>query len=175
MNDNVVVVFDDMSISEQIEFLADKYRQDRSAGGMERIGQKYGMSSRNAARYVRCDRLIHEFKFMLDTGLLTVAAGVDLSFLSGEEQRVVLDVMECTGVRVDRAMANKLKSRAGSITREGVQAIFKVDRPAVISKMPVNVVLPARVYKVYFGDVAVKDVQEMVEEALELYFDGKGV
>lgn len=51
----------------------------------EKVGEKYSLSSRTVARYVRINMLIDEFKEMLDNGNLALRAGVDLSFLTNEE------------------------------------------------------------------------------------------
>lgn len=41
-------------------------------------------------------------------------------------------------------------------------------------KKPVSVKLPAKVYHRYFANVATKDVQGILEEALDLYFERRG-
>ena len=111
--------FSDLSVSERIAVLSTRYdrvcgtkkREEimkelhllngdgghhvhRQAKSRELIGQEYGMTGRNIARYVRCNHLIPSFKDMLDDGSLTIVAGVELSFLSEEEQTLVLSVME---------------------------------------------------------------------------------
>ena len=85
--------FNDLSISERIRLLSDRYHGEQTAEGRERIGQEYGMSTRNVARYVRCDKLRHEFKAMLDAGTITLSAAGEISFLSDDEQGMVLDVI----------------------------------------------------------------------------------
>ena len=42
------------------------------------------------------------------------------------------------------------------------------------AKKPVVVKLPARVYSRYFSNVAAKEVQGILEAALDLYFERKG-
>ena len=132
------------------------------------------MTGRNIARYIRCDRLIPAFKEMLDDGTLTLTAGVEISFLSEAEQDIVVDVMEHTGTSLKKDMAIKLRLAAGSITRERVQAVFGVDKPVADIKGAVSVRVPAKLYSRFFANVAAKDVQGIVEEALCLYFDRKG-
>ena len=53
------------------------------------IGEEYGMTGRNIARYMRVDKLIRPFKDRLDAGDLTLTAAVELSYLSEEEQEAV--------------------------------------------------------------------------------------
>ena len=191
--------FSDLSVSERIAVLSTRYdrvcgtkkREEimeelhllngdgghhvhRQAKSRELIGQEYGMTGRNIARYVRCNHLIPAFKDMLDDGSLTIIAGVELSFLSEEEQALVLGVMEENCIKLKKDKADKLRAAAGSITKESVQEVFGLDKPVSEIKRPVSVNLPAKVYRRYFANVAAKDVQGILEEALEQYFMRKG-
>lgn len=191
--------FSDLSVSERIAVLSTRYdrvcgtkkREEimkelhllngdgghhvhRQAKSRELIGQEYGMTGRNIARYVRCNHLIPSFKDMLDDGSLTIVAGVELSFLSEEEQTLVLSVMEQNCIKLKKDTADKLRTATGSITKETVQEVFGIDKPVSEVKRPVSVKLPAKVYSKYFSNVAAKDVQGILEEALEQYFMRKG-
>ena len=190
--------FNDLSISERIAVLSTRYdkvcgtkkREEileelhllngdgghhvhQQAKSREIIGQEYGMTGRNIARYIRCNQLIPAFKDMLDDGSLTMIAGVEASYLSEEEQRIVLDVMERNCIKLKKDVATKLRAAAGSLTKEEVQSVFGVDKPVSEVKRPVSVKLPAKMYSQYFSDVAAKDVQGIIEAALDLYFRGR--
>ena len=121
--------FSDLTVTERIAVLAARYdkvcgtkkREEiieelhrlTGAGGhdvhqqaksRELIGQEYGMTGRHIARYIRCDHLIPAFKDMLDDGTLTMIAGVEVSYLSADEQKLVLSVMEqnCIKLKKDK-------------------------------------------------------------------------
>lgn len=191
--------FNDLSVTERIAVLATRYdkvcgtkkREEimeelhrlngdgghhvhQQAKSRELIGQEYGMTGRNIARYVRCNQLIPAFKDMLDDGSLTMVVGVELSFLSQEEQKLLHGVMEKNCIRLKNDAAKRLRAAAGSITEESVQTILGLDKPVAEVKKPVSVKLPAKVYHRYFANVAAKDVQGILEEALDLYFERKG-
>ena len=193
--------FNDLSVSERITVLSTRYdkvcgtkkREEileelhvlngdgghhvhQQAKSRELIGQEYGMTGRNIARYIRCNQLIPAFKDMLDDGTLTMIAGVEASYLSEDEQKLVLWVMEQNCIKLKKDTAVKLRAAAGSISKETVQAIFGVDKPVDASevKRPVSVKLPAKVYSRYFSNVAAKDVQGILEAALDMYFEQKG-
>ncbi|MDD6515196.1 MAG: ParB/RepB/Spo0J family partition protein [bacterium] len=191
--------FNDLSVTERIAVLATRYdkvcgtkkREEimeelhrlngdgghhvhQQAKSRELIGQEYGMTGRNIARYVRCNQLIPAFKDMLDDGSLTMVVGVELSFLSPEEQKLLHGVMEKNCIRLKNDAAKRLRAAAGSITEESVQTILGLDKPVAEVKKPVSVKLPAKVYHRYFANVAAKDVQGILEEALDLYFERKG-
>lgn len=191
--------FNDLSVTERIAVLATRYdkvcgtkkREEimeelhrlngdgghhvhQQAKSRELIGQEYGMTGRNIARYVRCNQLIPAFKDMLDDGSLTMVVGVEVSFLSPEEQALVYGVMEKNCIKLKNDTAKRLRAAAGTITEESVQTILGLDKPVSEVKRPVSVKLPAKVYHRYFANVAAKDIQGILEEALDLYFERKG-
>ena len=191
--------FNDMSVSERIAVLSTRYdkvcgtkkREEileelhalngdgghhvhRQAKSRELIGQEYGMTGRNIARYIRCNQLIPVFKEMLDDGSLALIVGVELSYLSEGEQEIVRGVMEKSCIKLKKDAAAKLREMSGSITEEAIQAVLGVDKPVSETKRPVSIKLPAKVYKRYFADVAAKDVQGILEAALDMYFQRKG-
>lgn len=120
-------------------------------------------------------QLIPAFKGMLDDGSLTLVAGVELSFLSEEEQELVSKVLEENGVRVKGNAAKKLKAAAGDITVETVRSILALDKniPEARKKGSVSVKVPADVYHRYFSEVDDSEVQKILVEALGLYFKGE--
>ncbi len=191
--------FNDLSVSERIAVLATRYdkvcgtkkREEimeelhrlsgdgghhvhQQAKSRELIGQEYGMTGRNIARYVRCNPLIPAFKEMLDDGALTMVVGVEVSFLSLEEQKLLHGVMEKNCIKLKKEAAGRLRAAVGSITEESIQSILGLDKPVAEVKKLVSVKLPARVYHRYFANVAAKDVQDILEQALDLYFERKG-
>lgn len=191
--------FNDLTVTERIAVLATRYdkvcgtkkREEimeelhrlngdgghhvhQQAKSRELIGQEYGMTGRNIARYVRCNQLIPAFKEMLDDGSLTMVVGVELSFLAPEEQSLVCRVMEKNCIKLKKDAAGRLRAAAGSITEETVQNILGLNKPVSEVRKPVSVKLPAKVYHRYFSDVAAKDVQDILEAALDLYFERKG-
>ena len=112
----------------------------------------------------------------MDDLCLALVVGVELSYLSAKEQELVKSVLDknCLSIKMD--MAKKLRAAAGTITEESVQTLMGVDKPMESAEIikPISVKLPATVYSKYFSDVAKKDVQGVLEAALEMYFDRKG-
>lgn len=192
--------FNDLSVSERIAVLAERYDkvcgtkkreeilaelQALNGGGghdvhqqaksWELLGKELGLTGRHVARYVRCKELIPEFKDMLDDGSLTMVSAVELSYLSEEEQAAVKKVMDQSCIRLKADKAGELRKAAGSLSEGKAQEILGVDRPVKTdAEKPVSVKLPAKLYSRYFSNVAAKDVQGILEEALEQYFKGKG-
>ena len=129
--------YDKVCGTKKREELIEELRRLNGAGGhhvhqqaksRELIGQEYGMTGRNIARHVRCNQLIPAFKEMLDDGSLTLVSGVELSFLSDEDQEFVNKALGQNGIRVEGNMARKLKAAAGGITEETVRSILALDK-----------------------------------------------
>ena len=195
--------FNDLSVSEKIAVVAERYDKVMSQGkrndiireleqmnedatcghdvhksgrSREAIGQECGMTGRNAARYIRCSQLIPEFKGMLDDGSLPMAAAVELSYLPEEEQAAVKEAADQHGTRIKADKAAELRKASGSLSKAEAQRILAAGRPVrKDAEKTVSVKLPAKVYERYFSGTAEKDVLSILEEALELFFEKKGV
>ena len=165
-------------IIEELHRLNDTGGHDvhQQAKSRELIGQEYGMTGRNMARYVRCNQLIPAFKEMLDDGSLTLVSGVELSFLSEEEQELVNKALEQNGIRIKGNIAKKLKAAAGTITEKTVRSILALDKSVteVKKKSSINVKVPADVYHRYFSEADDREVQKIIVKALGLYYKAKG-
>ena len=54
---------------------------------------EYGLSSRNAASYLRLNHLIRPFKDMMDRNEIPLLAAVDVSYMPDEEQQALYGLM----------------------------------------------------------------------------------
>ena len=73
---------------------------------IEVTGEKYGLSKNSVARYVRVNDLIAGFKELMDSEMLSIRAGVSLSYLSETRQLTVLSQLakyETTSVSMKQA------------------------------------------------------------------------
>lgn len=84
------------------------------------VGEEYGMTGRNIARYMRVQQLEEPLKERLDEGTLPLVAAVDLSYLSGKEQKVVSGLAEKGKIRLDAKTAKCVRGMAGSVTEKRV-------------------------------------------------------
>ena len=78
-------------IRQEIEALEETCGHDvhKSQKSRHGLGEEYGMTGRNIARYMRLDRLIPEFKDAVDKGTLAMVAAVDLSYLNVKMQKLI--------------------------------------------------------------------------------------
>lgn len=132
------------------------------------IGEEYGMTGRNIARYMRVDKLIRPFKDRLDAGELTLTAAVELSYLSEDEQETVA----AQDVKVDEKTAKAVRAAAGELTHGKLEEILHPAKASSTAKM-VSVKIPAEAVENYFSGLKAKDRADLVMQALEAWFAGK--
>ena len=96
----------------------DVHKSQKSRDG---LGEEYGMTGRNIARYMRLDRLIPEFKDAVDKGTLAMVAAVDLSYLNVKMQKMIQQVAEAEGKKLKPKQAVELRKMGKEITKEAVE------------------------------------------------------
>lgn len=144
----------------------DVHKSQKSRDG---LGEEYGMTGRNIARYMRLDRLIPEFKEAVDKGTLAMVAAVDLSYLNVKMQKLIQQVAEAEGKKLKPKQAVELRKMGKEITKEAVEKVLAGKE----QKKPqsVSVKLPVEVYEKYFAQMDAGEVQEIMKKALEGYFE----
>ena len=78
------------------------------------IGKETGESGRKVQRYIRLTYLLPALLDMVDDGKIKFLVGAELSYLTAEQQILLLKFMEKTGVRPSLEQAQKLHSLANS-------------------------------------------------------------
>lgn len=132
------------------------------------IGEEYGMTGRNIARYMRVDKLIQPFKDRLDAGELTLTAAVELSYLSEDEQTIVAK----KGAAVNEKAAKAIRAAAGELTEEKLEDILHLVKVSAPTKA-VSVKIPAEAEEKYFSGMKAKERTDLVMKALDAWFVGK--
>ena len=148
----------------------DVHKSQKSRDG---LGEEYGMTGRNIARYMRLDRLIPEFKDAVDNGTLAMVAAVDLSYLNVKMQKLIQQVAEAEGKKLKPKQAVELRKMGKDITKEAVESVLagkEQNKPRSVS-----VKLPMELYEKYFTQMDAGAVQEIMEKALEGYFGKEAV
>ncbi|WP_330600378.1 ParB N-terminal domain-containing protein [Blautia stercoris] len=157
-------------IRQEIEALEETCGHDvhKSQKSRDGLGEEYGMTGRNIARYMRLDRLIPEFKDAVDKGTLAMVAAVDLSYLNVKMQKMIQQVAEAEGKKLKPKQAVELRKMGKEITKEAVEGVLACKE----KKKPqsVSVKLPVELYEKYFAQMDAGAVQEIMEKALEGYF-----
>ena len=182
--------FDDLLPSEKVAVLAERYEKVMCQGrrndileeiamlnGVDRsksrdsIGEDYGMTGRNIARYMRLNQTTDQIKEMVDDGTMAMVTAVELSYLSEEEQRQVCSVMEEHGGKIKNTQAVELHNATGSLTADKVKDILVGDakeKPVSDAKMF------AQIKKKYFKGKSTDEIMGVLEQALTTWFAREG-
>lgn len=143
----------------------DVHKSQKSRDG---LGEEYGMTGRNIARYMRLDRLIPEFKDAVDKGTLAMVTAVNLSYLNVKMQELIHQVVESEGKKLKPKQAEELRKMGKEITKERVESVLAGEEQKKVQSISVK--LPVELYEKYFAQMDVGTVQEIMEKALEGYF-----
>ena len=131
----------------------------------ESVGKEYGVSKGSVVRLIRINKLV-------DSGELSIRAGVELSFLSEDTQAVVAECAEES--KIDMKKAKMLRASAddeGNIERYTVESIISGEDGEAKPK-PKSVKISNDTYTKYFSDgVKAKEITETIEKALAFYFE----
>lgn len=150
---------------EEIGTCGHDVHKSRSRDG---IGEEYGMTGRNIARYMRVDKLIRPFKDRLDVGELTLTAAVELSYLSEDEQTIVAK----KDVAVNEKAAKAIRAAAGELTEKKLEEILHPVKASAPAKA-VSIKIPAEAEEKYFSGMKAKERTDLVMKALDAWFTGK--
>lgn len=117
-------------------------------------------SARNIHRFIRLTELLAELLQMVDDKKLPFNPAVELSYLTKEEQGMLLGLMKELSAVPSLEQARRLKkySQEGKLGRDVMDAILTEDRPG-----PVKVTLKSERLKQYFPK---SYTQEQMEEVI---------
>jgi len=138
-----------------------------------KVGEEYSLSKDTVARYLRVNYLIQPLKALLDNGKVAFMSGVTISYLREAEQTKLADCMERNNLSVDMKKADMLRkySEKGKLDGESIYRILTGSMAHKPNRTP-TVKVSKTVYSKYFKpEQSAKEVQGIVEKALEMYFE----
>ena len=161
---------EDILPSEKAKAYAMKYeamKHQGSKGGstLDEVGEAAGESGKTVQRYVWLARLSDELLGMVDTKKIGIAQGVDISFLSEEQQQYVTVILQETGASVSSAQAAKLKEygKSGDLTLTMVRLILAEEKPKE-RKVTIN---GDKINRYFPEDYSNDDIEGIIIELLE--------
>ena len=98
---------------------------------VEVVGKPSGDSKNQVLRYIRLTSLIPELLVKVDEGRIAFNPAVELSYLSEEQQRQLLNAMETNQCTPSHAQAIQLKkaAQAGTLNAAAIQALMRQEKP----------------------------------------------
>lgn len=142
-DDEAVVIMVDSNIqredilpSEKAKAYAMKYEalnnKGKREGGstFEMIGEAAGESGKTVQRYIRLARLKDELLDMVDIKRIGFIPGVDISYLSEEQQSWVLEILSTTSCTISKEQAARLKeyAKSGELTKAVMELLLCTPR-----------------------------------------------
>lgn len=141
--------------------------------GIRAVAEEYDLSKNTIARYIRIHQLNDALKQWIDEGEISLKAGVELSYLTGDNQELLVELMKEDGYKCDIKKAQLLrelqeKKKLNHVTMQEVLAeLRKKAAPGKPKPFKVN----GNIYKKYFSpEQKQKEIDEIIDKALELYF-----
>lgn len=97
----------------------------------EKLGEQTGESREQVRRYIRLTELIPEILQMVDDGKIAFRPAVEISYLSQDEQRDLLESMEYADATPSLAQAIKMKkfSGEGKLGPDVIESIMSEEKP----------------------------------------------
>lgn len=141
--------------------------QGRKEGGstLETIGEAAGENPKTVQRYIRLVSLTDDLLDMVDSKKLGFIQGVELSYLTEEQQIWVLENISTVSTTITKEQAGSLKNyaKSGELTRAMVQLILwkKKDKDQKIT------LKRERIAKYFPENYSTKEMEDIIFQLLE--------
>lgn len=138
------------------------------------LGKDYSLSGASIARYLRLNELSYFWKKEVDNEKIGITMAVDLSYLEKEIQDYLYnkcEEMELILKPSDAKMLH-LMNKQEELNQEIVKKyLLNLKKPS--KKEYQNIKLSQSIYKKFFHDESKKEIEEIIEKALEMYLTVK--
>lgn len=133
------------------------------------LGQKSGESRDQVFRFIRLTYLIPELLELVDNGKMALRPAVELSYLPEQEQRTLLETIECEECTPSFAQAMKLRkfSQEGKLSEEVILSIMQEEKPNQKEqfRMPKE-----RISRFFAPGTPAQKMEDTIVKALEYYW-----
>ena len=134
----------------------------------ELVAKESTDSARQIQRYIRLTYLIPELLELVDNGKMALRPAVELSYLPEQEQRTLLETIECEECTPSFAQAMKLRkfSQEGKLNEDVILSIMQEEKPNQKEqfRMPKE-----RISRFFAPGTPVQKMEDTIVKALEYY------
>ena len=155
----------------RMKYEAMKHPGTRTGGlSLDLLGEAAGESSKTVQRYLWLSRLTDDMMELLDRKRVTILCGIDISFLSEEEQDWVFEAITIDRMTVNQEKTKKLKaySESGQLTRDMVR-ITLAERKTKHRKFAIREQVIAEFFD---EDATNEDIEEVICSLLRRWKNG---
>ena len=134
----------------------------------EIIGEESGESREQVRRYIRLTELIPELLTMVDEEKIAFRPAVELSYLTEDEQRDLLETIESEEATPSLAQAIRMKnlSKVGKLDMDTIFAIMTEQKPNQKEKIKIPM---ERLEQFFLRGMPQKQIEDTIVKALTLY------
>lgn len=140
-------------------------------GNLRQSGEEYELSKDTVARYLRIYTLIDELKERMDLDEISLRAGVEISYLTIENQRNLDNLLHIYKVDMKKAeelrrleIKDELNGNIMSLVLSGANTVKKIGRPKAYK-------IKDSIIKKYFKEgTKSNEIESVIDAALEAYF-----
>lgn len=145
--------------------LATKLKRKRSD---ESLGEQVGESKDQIRRYIRLTELIKPILDMVDDKKIALRPAVELSYLSQEQQEMLLDTMQLQDCTPSHAQAIKMRKFAeeGRLNEDVILSIMSEEKGNQKEQFRIP---RERINKYFSPGASAKQIEDTIIKALELY------
>ena len=134
-----------------------------------KVGEIVGESQDQVRRYIRLTYLSQPLLDMVDDGKIAMRPAVELSYLTENEQEILLNTMEWEDCTPSHVQAIKMRqfSQEGKLNEGVIQSILQEEKPNQKEqfRMPKE-----RISKYFAPGTSSQKIEETIIKALELYY-----
>lgn len=155
-------------------------KSEKGSTSLSKAGAEYGLSKNTVARLLRINQLILPLKNLVDDGVISLRAGVLLSYLSTMEQETLSCVLLRTKRRITIKQATTLRNLScGNLSGEkqwGEDRVLQIlmgetaaDERSSTSKKSIQI--KSELYDQYFSTTTTqREREQIIEKALAAYY-----
>ncbi len=135
---------------------------------VEQLSNDTPDSARQIHRFIRLTYLIPEILDMVDEGKIAMRPAVELSYLAENEQKVLLDTMECEDCTPSHVQAIKMRkfSQEGKLNEDVILSILQEAKPNQVEQFKIP---KERISKYFAPGTPAQKMEDTIVKALELY------
>lgn len=136
----------------------------------DKVAAEFGMSKSQVQRYVALSKLNNALLDMLDNGELPFVAATNLTELSDIQQDILLEVLQATNKKINTRISEQLRkaaAEADKFTADNIKEMLTA-KPKPVPKITAAAI--ERVASKYFVGKTAKEAEEIIENALAMYF-----
>lgn len=138
------------------------------------IGEENSESGRQVKRYLRLNELIPELLDMVDNSVLNekpiiaLRPAVELSYLTKDEQEMLLNSIEYSDATPSHAQAIKLRkeSELNGLTEDYIRDLMKEEKPNQVAKIKIS---ENKIKSVIPKNYKVNNMEDFIVKAVEYY------